>query len=157
MPGSSNHDAQGDERVSTEPQRKALDAMSEELVRKLHAMVAEQEARARDFAEHQHSLSSLPQLLPSTSQQPQVPSPHPTPRTYAGKGLSHHRPITFGPQPNTQSPNHETPPPPTQLPQSPAPNTYKQRDQQPPKEGGIGAGTIFFIILVIIVILRNCG
>ena len=49
-----------EEQVTTEPQRLALEAMSNELVEKLHAMVEEQQQRAREFAAHQHSLSSLP-------------------------------------------------------------------------------------------------
>ena len=63
-----------DERVTTEPQRQALDAMSQELVNKLNIMVAEQEQRAREFAARQHSLSSLPQqTLPPVPSEP-VPS-----------------------------------------------------------------------------------
>lgn len=52
------------EHVTTEPQRLALEAMSQDLVKKLNCMVAEQEARAREFAAHQHSLSSLPVQTP---------------------------------------------------------------------------------------------
>lgn len=136
-----------DERVSTEPQRRALDAMSDELVRKLHTMVAEQEARARDFAAHQHSLSSLPQLTPY--QPPQQP-----PHTPAGN-------ITNGPRPALRQQN--TPP---QHPSvhygdihSTPSDFFPEEDSlpEPKKERGIGAGTIVFIVFIILVILRNCG
>lgn len=64
-----------DGRVTTEPQRQALDAMSQELVNKLNVMVAEQEQRAREFAARQHSLSSLPQqTLPSDPVPSSAPS-----------------------------------------------------------------------------------
>lgn len=46
--------------VSTEPQRQALDEMSQELLRKLNTMVEEQNERARQFASTEHSLSSKP-------------------------------------------------------------------------------------------------
>ena len=46
--------------VSTEAQRLALDAMSEELVQKLNRMIEEQEARVQEFAVQNPSLSSLP-------------------------------------------------------------------------------------------------
>lgn len=47
----------------TEPQRKALEEMSQALLDKLGVMVAEQEARAREFALGTHSLSALPQQV----------------------------------------------------------------------------------------------
>lgn len=157
MPSSDERIEPFDERVSTEPQRRALDAMSADLVRKLHDMVAEQEARARDFAEHQHSLSSLPQLQPflppqptpppqqeSTSQQPQpkskriVSNPPRFPNIPRQKKDS--RP-SYAPLPHEHWEDAETSP----------------RETEQKKEGGIGAGTIVFIIFAIIVILRNCG
>lgn len=46
--------------VTTEPQRQALDEMSHDLLRKLNAMVEEQNERARQFANTEHSLSSTP-------------------------------------------------------------------------------------------------
>lgn len=143
-----------DERVSTEPQRRALDAMSADLVRKLHAMVAEQEARARDFAEHQHTLSSLPKLqpfLPSNPapslQEPAYQQPQPqhsitTPR---------HRP-TIPRRKKDSSPSY-----------APLPNEHWEDEDLAPqeteqkKESSVGAGTVVFIIFAIIIILRNCG
>ncbi len=133
-----------DERVTTEPQRKALDAMSDDLVRKLNAMVAEQEARARDFAAHQHSLSSLPQL--PQIQALEQPAHTPAPPT-----------ITNGPAPDLtrhQTPKTSSPPPYTPEWEPLPPTTPAQNET---KETGIGAGTIVFIIFVLLIILRNCG
>ena len=47
--------------VSTEAQRLALETMSAQLVHKLNAMIAEQEARTRDFAKQHHPHIALPQ------------------------------------------------------------------------------------------------
>ncbi|MBE6418636.1 MAG: hypothetical protein E7031_00735 [Akkermansiaceae bacterium] len=58
------------DQVTTEPQRQALEAMSEELVRKLNLMVAEQNARAQEFANQQHSLSALPVQQPQQVKTP---------------------------------------------------------------------------------------
>lgn len=152
MPSSDERPELYDERVSTEPQRKALDAMSEDLVRKLHAMVAEQEARARDFAAHQHSLSSLPrlqQLMPPQEAR-QVSEPHEHPQ--------HHPTITNGPQPATKPKKKASAPPHHARPHSPW--DYEDTGQPAPeqkKEGGVSAGTIVFIIFIIIIILRNCS
>ena len=44
----------------TEPQRKALEEMSRQLLERLNTMVMEQESRAHDFAQRSHSLSPLP-------------------------------------------------------------------------------------------------
>ena len=79
-----------DKNVDTEPQRKALEEMSQQLLERLNAMVAEQEQRANEFAARPHSLSSLPsgielpKLEPLPQPQPQgLPtgsqSPHPQP------------------------------------------------------------------------------
>lgn len=58
--------------VSTEAQRQALDAMSEELVQKLNRMIEEQDARVKAFAVQNPSLSSLP-VTPDPIVLPQVP------------------------------------------------------------------------------------
>ncbi len=141
-----------DERVSTEPQRRALDAMSEDLVRKLHAMVAEQEARARDFAAHQHTLSSLPQLQhpfqqPAVPPTPQIP-PHASPAST----------ITNGPRlPERKQPRKKA-----QQSYSPAPEwetefTPPSAPPQQQKESGIGAGTIITGIIIFLIIMRSCS
>lgn len=56
--------------VTTEPQRQALDEMSRELLRKLNAMVEEQNERARQFANTEHSLSSTPMEFNLTLPEP---------------------------------------------------------------------------------------
>ncbi len=72
--------------VTTEPQKQALEAMSNDLVHKLNAMVAEQERRAHDFAAQQHSLSSLPTYSLPEVTAPQLPEaplpPEPQPTSY---------------------------------------------------------------------------
>lgn len=47
-------------RVTTEPQRQALDAMSQALVEKLNRMVEEQHRRVEEFTRLEHSLSQRP-------------------------------------------------------------------------------------------------
>ena len=141
-----------DERVSTEPQRKALDAMSEDLVRKLHAMVAEQEARARDFAAHQHSLSSLPQLQ-QTFQQAAIPPVSQLPPQSPPAST-----ITNGPRLPKNRPQRNK----AQQPYSPAPEwdsevTPPTTPTQPQKESGIGAGTIITCIIIFLIIMRSCS
>ena len=67
--------------VSTEAARRALDAMSEQLVQKLNRMIEEQDARVREFAVQNPSLSSLP-ATPKPIQRPaaaQSPAPDPDP------------------------------------------------------------------------------
>lgn len=66
--------------VTTESQRQALDEMSRDLLRKLDAMVEEQNERARQFANTEHSLSSTPMEFnitlpesPSISNSPPIP------------------------------------------------------------------------------------
>lgn len=46
--------------VDVEPQRQALEDMSQQLLVRLNRMVQEQEQRASEFATRTHSLSSLP-------------------------------------------------------------------------------------------------
>ena len=70
------------EKVSTEPQRLALEEMSRDLVDKLNKMVAEQEERAAQFAAQQHSLSAKPSVPTSISQPTYRYSTPPPPPTY---------------------------------------------------------------------------
>lgn len=76
--------------VSTEAQRLALDAMSEQLLQKLNHMIEEQDARVQEFAVLNHSLSALPVTpkpieLPTPKLQESKPAPAtvrvPQPRT----------------------------------------------------------------------------
>ena len=93
--------------VTTEPQKQALEAMSNDLVHKLNAMVAEQERRAHDFAAQQHSLSALPTYTLPEVTAPQLPEdptqPQPLPTSY--------RPEAPAPQP--QKVAHRAPLPPS--------------------------------------------
>ena len=162
----------GDE-VTTAPQRQALETMSQNLIEKLNAMVAEQEQRARDFAAHQHSLSSLPSYtLPEITQAPltSVPRPpEPTESTllpYAtttgNQSATTPGPtITNGPRlPKVPSAPRESRPH-KNTSKSPSPSgEYKMptiiRDSESDEQkGSIGAGTISVIIFIIIVLLMH--
>lgn len=169
----------GDE-VSTEPQRLALEAMSRDLVEKLNAMVAEQEQRARDFAAHQHSLSSLPaQMTPELTriEMPEAPSiPEIQPETpTATRGVKARMGAQQVPpqqQAQKASPSAaKLPPVPAQKPQTQQtewhPYSQTERNNSPykmptiirepkdKKEGTIGAGTISVIIFIILIILMH--
>ncbi|MBQ4593356.1 MAG: hypothetical protein IJA81_01850 [Akkermansia sp.] len=151
------------EQVTTEPQRLALEAMSQDLVKKLNCMVAEQEARAREFAAHQHSLSSLPVQTP-----PVAPT-----TTYHKPKQKHYHKHTAPPQPPTY-----TPPTYTQTIQTPASSytdTYlppvpsaspAPRKKTPTviggrkkkEEEGVGVGTIITIIFIVFILMsRGCS
>lgn len=151
--------------VTTEPQRQALEAMSHDLVEKLNAMVKEQEQRAHAFAAQQHSLSALPSYtLPEITPPaplPQTPSvqPKPVPRGVKARMAA--------PQP--QQPGITNGPSLPQIPAATAPTPRKnapwEREYTMPtiirepkegqKEGSVGAGTILFIIIVIIFAIMN--
>lgn len=174
----------GDE-VTTEPQRLALEAMSRDLVEKLNTMVAEQEQRARDFAAHQHSLSSLPaQMTPELTrlempEAPSIPQLQPEAPT-ATRGVKARMGTQQAPPPpqakkastNTNAP--KLPPVPAQKahaqqgewqpygPQSQAERNsspYRMptiiREPKEKKEGTIGAGTISVIIFIILILLMH--
>lgn len=129
--------------VTTEPQRKALEAMSRDLVDKLNIMVAEQEARAREFAAHQHSLSALPTQQPlHTTVKPQV-----APTSYR-----HEQPVAPQYKPAA------TPPPPQYfppIPQAPQPTVIRKKKKE---EEGVGStAIIIFLVIVFIIISRGCS
>ena len=155
MPRSEDRYEPYDERVSSEPQRRALDAMSEDLVRKLHAMVAEQEARARAFAATQHSLSSLPKLQPLPEQHASTPQMPPVQAT-----TTHRSTISNGPrisqyQKQKKAARASAGAPAdwgTQFDNIPAPTPA-----QPSKEKGCGAGTIITWSIIFLIILRSCS
>lgn len=155
----SDHESTTEEQVTTEPQRLALEAMSKELVDKLHAMVEEQQQRARVFAEQQHSLSSLP-----STHTPAVPSApvHAAPpvveaydyhqQEYEYSNLPPLPPIP--PAPRAAYTPKPTPPP-VSKPRKPAKVVREQQDET---EGNIGAGTIIFILAVVFIIFsRGCS
>lgn len=165
----------GDE-VSTEPQRQALEAMSQDLVAKLNAMVAEQERRAHEFARQQHSLSALPtQTLPELNAPilTALPQVQPQQQHTAGIKARMNQPaITNGPAlpPTPQAP--ALPPTPAEPSRnhtshdyqwdtgSSEPKRYKmptiiREPEQDKKEGTIGAGTISIIIFIVLVLIMH--
>ncbi len=151
--------------VSTEPQRQALDAMSQQLVERLNTMVREQHERARRFAATQHSLFPLPQLpeleaensLPSAPQaEPEftftVPEPAPLPQ--AKKRL-------FAPIP----PRPTEPRQPQDFSAKPLWEAAKQNWPIKPKaaesskkqEEGCGTISTVVCIIIIIMLMRACS
>ena len=149
------------EQVTTEPQRRALEAMSADLVRKLNLMVAEQEARARDFAAHQHSLSALP-----IQQQPQVQAYQPKPKKqkYAQNiptppPLQHSTPsyqqTSSYPSPSADSGYASYLPP---VPKA-EPTKYKQptiiKGKKKEQEDGVSATTIVVILLIVLALMSK--
>ena len=127
--------------VSTEAQRQALDAMSEELVQKLNRMIEEQDARVKEFAVQNPSLSSLPAtpdpiVLPQVPQKPVVAKPAARP----AEPVPVERPIQN---------------PPVPAPSRPKPKRQRQvAPNQEEKSSNIGSW-VFFIVVVLI-ILRAC-
>lgn len=142
------------EQVSTEPQRIALEAMSRELLQKLNMMVAEQEARSREFAAQQHSLSPTPiQPTPQATHrsQPVTPASH----------YRQHSPVVrpVAPPPPAHTTEPELPPPPPQyfppIPSASKPTIIRNNKKE---EEGIGATTIIIFIVVLIIILsKGCS
>lgn len=127
--------------VTTEPQRQALEAMSEELVRKLNIMVAEQEARAREFAKHQHSLSSLP-----AQQQPQIHTHTPKPYQKPQPEYPRHFTTQHAESPKEQqfaTSQHIEPRPLRQK----QPTVIRQKEKQ--QEEGVSATAIIVILLIL--------
>lgn len=148
------------EHVTTEPQRLALEAMSQDLVKKLNCMVAEQETRAREFAAHQHSLSSLPVQTPPVATAPthhkpkqkhyhrQTPPPAYTPPTYTQTDQTP-EPIytdTYLPPVPSAAPT----------PRKKAPTVIGGRKKK--EEEGIGVGTIITVIFIVFILMsRGCS
>ncbi len=67
-----------EQKVSTDTQRQALEAMSADLVSRLNIMISEQERRAKAFAALTHSTQAIPKA--ATQQpfvQPEVNTPQP--------------------------------------------------------------------------------
>lgn len=128
--------------VSTEAQRLALEAMSAQLVHKLNAMIGEQEARTRAFAEQHHTQIELPQTLPPLAEPapetarvlPKPPPPSPTANTRRAS----EKPITV-PEP-----------PPLRI--GPKKQTAKAEE-----ESNIGLGMVIFSLIGIVILLRSCS
>lgn len=144
------------EQVTTEPQRIALEAMSRDLVQKLNVMVAEQEARAREFAAQQHSLSATPaQPTPQVTRRPQqvTPTPHHRQHTPVVRPVVPQTPVY------TPEPEPELPPPPPQyfppIPNTPKPTIIRKKKKE---EEGVGAtAVIVFIVVLVLILTKGCS
>lgn len=146
----------------TEAQRKALEEMSDQLLQRLNSMVAEQEARAAEFAARTHSLSALPELtqpqetpgIPTTGSRPTVsPLPQqPAPQTFAQP--SHTEPaqpaIKIPPLVRKKAEPEPAPEPPRPI-RRPAPQQKKT------EESSIGAGTLIIIVCIIYALIKSCS
>lgn len=165
--------------MSTEPQRQALEAMSQDLVAKLNAMVAEQEQRAHEFALQQHSLSSLPtQTLPEISA-PALPEISSVPPIQPSEtSVQQQAQGVYGRLYRQEAPSNTNGPDLPQVPRAVSHSRYQQRSAQQhthnssrdyrmptvirdaasdKKEGGLSAGTVTIIIFVLFVfILHGC-
>ena len=134
-----------DQNVSTAAQRQALEAMSNELVRKLNLMIQEQEQRARDFAATHHSTLPTPAApvlnMPAPKPQAKAPAPVYTPVTPP-------QPVTTK-EPQA-SPKREQP---TRY-SAPPPGAKKTKPQE--EEGNIGMGIVIFSLIGIIMLIRSC-
>ena len=141
---------QNPQEVSTESQRLALEAMSANLVHKLNAMISEQEARARDFAEQHHSTLPIPQQTFTAI--PQAPPQPPT---------------TLQPQPEAPLTRTYVEPPPLHTARKeptealrerlqPRPAVRKPKKAEESEEGNIGMGMVIFALVGIIMLFRSC-
>lgn len=146
--------------VSTEAQRQALDTMSEELVQKLNRMIEEQDARVKEFAVQNPSLSSLPVtpdpiVLPHPAMQPQQPSV-PKPAATAAEQLpeEYQRPQAKERRVEMPEKPRQTPP----VPELKRPKPKRQRQVAPNQEEkqSSGIGSWIFFIVVVLIILRAC-
>jgi hypothetical protein len=138
-----------DDHVSTEPQRQALEAMSEELVHKLNIMIMEQERRAREFAEAHHSTLPTPAAPPIQQIQhltPQPESPVPTPRPTPPPPAVRKDPSLI-PSPQWQQP----------APQPRVPRPARKPKKEKEEEGNVGMGMVIFAIIGIIMLIRSCS
>ena len=147
--------------VTTEPQRLALEQMSNELISKLNKMVAEQEKRVQEFAQHRHSLSSLPTAppLPTKPQAPIPPVPPPSYNRAANYPQPQQEPLPPVPSYPQTLPPAQHPPQPRQhnkTQQTPPVPRYSRKKQQQEENEGIGAGTIIFVLAIIFVLLKGC-
>lgn len=141
--------------VTTEPQRLALEQMTEQLIAKLNKMVEEQEKRAREFAQHRHSLSALPTTarLPEKPHCPTPPAPPITAPAYTQPERIIKPQIVPPPAhiPHQQSAHQQTDK--KQLPPLRKQSSSHQTQQE---SEGISAGTIIFVLAIIFVLLKGC-
>lgn len=152
--------------VSTEAQRQALDAMSEELVQKLNRMIEEQDARVKEFAVQNPSLSSLPatpepialprQAAPKQPAQPQLPSvpkpPAAVTSTVEEKLDEYDRQWAREKREQPAQPQ----PPPVPAVTRPKPKRQRQISPNPEEKQGPNIGSWISFIVVVLIILRAC-
>ena len=160
--------------VSTEAQRQALDAMSEELVQKLNRMIEEQDARVKEFAVQNPSLSSLPatpdpialprQAAPKQPAQPRVPampampSVPPVPKPTAVTPTVEEKLDEYDRQWAREKREQPAPPQPPPVPafNRPKPKRQRQISPNPEEKQGPNIGSWIFFIVVVLIILRAC-
>lgn len=145
-----------EQHVSTESQRLALEAMSAQLVHKLNAMISEQEARARDFAEQHHSTLPIPQQTftaipqappqPPTTLQPQA-TPQPQPEAPLTRTYVEPPPLPTARKEPTEALRERL---------QPRPAVRKPKKAEESEEGNIGMGMVIFALVGIIMLFRSC-
>ena len=139
-----------EQHVSTESQRLALEAMSAQLVHKLNAMISEQEARARAFAEQHHSTLPIPQQtftsIPQAPPQPQV-TPHPLPEAPVARTYVEPPPLPTAPKAPTEVLRERL---------QPRPAVRRPKQTEESEEGNIGMGMVIFALVGIIMLFRSC-
>lgn len=155
------------EMVDTEPQRRALEEMSQALLGKLEAMVAQQEKRAQDFADTTHSLSSLPGAVATQIPVPQVAMPEiPQPVMPKASDMqakvaapataaSHTYESKASKAPPLVRESPAAKPPPARP--KPEPVRRPVARKAPEAEGNTGAGLLVTVGVVIFFLLRGCS
>lgn len=164
--------------VSTEAARQALDAMSEQLVQKLHRMIEEQDARVREFSVQNTSLSPLPtapqpapqQERPQRVQQqqrvpapptrpiqPAQPAPEPQQPSFTEQDITPEEAIEKferlweeNKRRKREQQGSELPPVPTLR------NPIKRKAPRTENKKEGNCGTWVFFIVVIIILIRAC-
>lgn len=166
------------EEVSTEPQRRALEEMSQALLGRLDEMLAEQARRSAEFAERTHSLSHLPELTPPVKPGEPVgssaayePLAAPKPQPISGEAFA--KPPTPPAIDEPAAPGRKvTPPPASSLKKAVkkaekfindsdwnggfAQSFKSSPEKSKEQESGFGVGAVVFVIFVIVFFLRAC-
>lgn len=139
-----------EQHVSTESQRLALEAMSAQLVHKLNAMISEQEARARAFAEQHHSTLPIPQQtftsIPQAPPQPQT-TPQPLPEAPVARTYVEPPPLPTARKAPTEELRERL---------QPRPAVRRPKKTEESEEGNIGMGMVIFALVGIIMLFRSC-
>lgn len=141
---------EGDETDGLESQRQVLADMSQTLLGRLNAMVAEQEQRAREFAARAHSLSSLPEIIEQVKAEPADAAPQ-----EADRVLAQAPPLVRAADRQTEKPavKRECPAPPRRAERK----AVAKAEPTDTPEGSIGVGKLIFIGAVIYMLLRSCS